>query len=161
MGKVVVKNKLSAYLNNLRKVEKNSADYFADKIANEGRIIAENYYGIDRDDDPENQPNINVSVNILGDGKSQVVASGKGLVYLEYGTGKLGESSNYQFKNPVPRTFHSNKLNRDVSLSEWAYNYAHNENSALPEVDGHRAFAQMFNTAQDLRQKYAKHIVEE
>lgn len=154
---VVIKNTLDRFLGKLERVSDNAPKYFATIVAEKGKEIAQQKYGIT----PESDSTIIVSTNVGENGEAEVIASGDGIFYLEYGTGIEGEKSMYPAdKLKFDIDFYSNVLGRQMHLTEWTYSYANKANKNIPEVKGHKAYAQMFYTAQELRQLYENNIKE-
>lgn len=154
---VVVKNTLERFLGKLERVNENAPKYFASVVAEKGKEIAQQKYGIT----PEVETSITVETIIGENGDAQIIASGDGIFYLEYGTGIEGEKSMYpKDKLQFDIDFYSNVLGRQMHLNEWTYSYAHKFVPNIPPVKGHKAYAQMFYTAQELKQLYEKNIKE-
>ena len=77
------KNKLQRYSN----VNARFTNQVAEEIAKRGEQIArEEYAGLSK---------VNVTHETMGSGMSRVVAERDGLAYIEFGTGRVGEQSNY------------------------------------------------------------------
>lgn len=152
MSKVVKQNDISSFLSKLKgATSKSSMNNFARLVANDGLKIAKEEYA-----------GRNVILKRTGakNGEISITAEGKGLFYLEYGTGVKGEQSNYQGNLKFPIEFTSaykiNGENVDVRLNKWTYYYAYRHKPQLSKTkfEGHEAYAQMFNTAQKLRKLY-------
>lgn len=95
---------------------------------------------------------VNVEYNINGDNTATIIASGDEVAYIEFGTGERGRGT-YEGNLPTKElSFYSNRLKQKVSLEGWVYSYAN-------EIDYNQAFwvgfgakAQMWKTAQYLRE---------
>lgn len=118
----------------------NYKDEIANKFAEVGVKIAQQYYG---------GSHIQVYAEPAVDGKSAIVAEGKGVGYMEFGTGVVGEQAGYQGNLPTrPLTFYSRGASR---ITEgWQYNYAKKQGITGFDWKGTAPQAQMFKTAQDL-----------
>ena len=130
---------------------KNAPDLFADMIADKGLELAEKEYA---------GRNVILKKTRANKGEISISAEGKGLFYLEYGTGVKGEQSNYQgdlnFDVDFISAYKLDGQNVRVHLNEWTYYYAYRHKPQLSKTkyEGHEAYAQMFNTAQKLRKLY-------
>ena len=149
----ITKNGVPNFFNKLKTVEKDLPQHYADKVAQEGYDIANALYGGDA---------VNVWTDSVGEGKSKIIATGKGLLYKEYGTGERGRDSHYpEEKQNVQQDFYSNSLHEQVHLDKWTYSYAHELNPAIPPFEhGQEAGMQMLKTSLELRRKYGKNIKE-
>lgn len=150
---ISVKNGVPSFFQKLKVAEKDLPQYCADKVAQEGYDIANALYGGDA---------VNVWTNSVGEGESEIIATGVGLLYKEYGTGEQGRDSHYpEEKQYVQQDFYSNSLHEQVHLDKWTYSYAHEKNPAIPLFQrGQKAGMQMLNTSLELRREYAKNIKE-
>lgn len=150
----VVKNEISQFLDRLKSVKDLSREKLAKRVAEFGEETARQKYNGASD----KESSIIVSSEIGEDGNVKICAEGKQVAYLEYGTGEKGRLSNYQGDLNFGVSFYSNKLGKNVNLKEWTYSYANeltkNKKVVLPKIDGHEAYAQMFNTAQEIKQKF-------
>lgn len=157
MGKVVIQNDISSFLSKVRRTKtKQYANDIANMIAKDGEEIAKKKYGISTEAEVDGvSPTITVTKEDANNGKAQIVASGKGLFYLEYGTGVKGERSHYKGDLNFPIEFNSS-YGVKVNLNKWTYYYAYQHRPQLSphKFQGHKAYAQMFNTARELRKKY-------
>lgn len=151
---IVKKNHLPRFLNKVKKFSRDAQQTFAGSIAETGKEIAEKLYGITPDKDSA----VTVSTQELGKGKARIIASGKGLIYQEYGTGVQGEKSNYEGNLNFPIDFVSSYTKNGervhVHLNKWTYYYAHQLKLSPKKFEGHEAYAQMFNTGQELKKLY-------
>lgn len=159
MGKVVKQNDISSFLSKVRRTKtKKYADDIANMIAYDGESIAKKKYKISTEADVDGvEPHITVSVeeSEKSKGEAHIIAEGKGIFYLEYGTGVKGERSHYQGDLNFPIEFNSS-YGVKVNLNKWTYYYAYQHRPQLSphKFKGHKAYAQMFNTARELRKKY-------
>lgn len=152
--KIVKENNISSFVKKLKKLSKEAPRTIAQMVAKKGEEIAKKQYA-------SNSTGVQVGiVDADKNGNAQVWAEGKGLFYLEYGTGVKGEQSNYKGNLNFPISFTSSYI-RDgrpvhITLKKWTYYYAYRHKPKLNRVkhEGHRAYAQMFNTAQELRKFY-------
>lgn len=151
---IVKKNTLQRFLNKVNKFSKNAQENLANKIAETGKKIAEMQYGIT----PDKESSVTVTTKSLGKGKARIIASGKGLIYQEYGTGVRGEQSHYEGNLNFPIDFISsyrkNGERVPVHLNKWTYYYAHQLKLSPKKFEGHEAYAQMFKTGQELKKIY-------
>lgn len=148
---VVKTNGISNFLRKIQTTAKKSPDIFAEIIADKGLEIAENEYSgrsvILKKTKPKN-------------GEVSISAEGKGLFYLEYGTGVKGEQSKYEgdldFDIDFTSAYKIDGKNVNVHLNKWTYYYAYRHQPQLTQkkYEGHEAYAQMFNTAQKLKKMY-------
>ena len=152
---ISVKNGVPSFFQKLKVAEKDLPQYYADKVAEEGRDYAQSLYG-------DGAIKVFVDSGTGSVGESQIVAEGVGLLYKEYGTGEKGKDSHYpKEKQQVVHTFDSQPLHRKVTLQEWTYSYAHELNPAIPPFEhGQEAGMQMLKTSLELRRKYSKNIKE-
>lgn len=148
---VVKRNDIASFLSKISATAKNSPDLFAEKIADKGLDIARQEYS---------GRNVTLKKSKVKNGEVSISAEGKGLFYLEYGTGVRGEQSNYQgdlnFDIEFTSAYKINGKNVRVRLNKWTYYYAYRHQPQLSKkkYEGHEAYAQMFNTAQKLRKLY-------
>lgn len=148
---VVKRNDISSFLGKIKATAKNAPDLFADMIADKGLELAEKEYA---------GRNVILKKTRANKGEVSISAEGKGLFYLEYGTGVKGEQSNYQgdlnFDIDFTSAYKLDGQNVRVHLNEWTYYYAYRHRPQLSKTkfEGHEAYAQMFNTAQKLRKLY-------
>lgn len=149
---VVKRNNLSSFLAKLRSATtKGKINNFAEMVADEGLKIAEKEYS---------GRNVILKKTKATDGEISISAEGKGLFYLEYGTGVKGEQSNYQgdlnFDIDFTSAYKIDGKNVHVRLNKWTYYYAYRHTPQLSKkkYEGHEAYAQMFKTAQKLRKMY-------
>ena len=77
------KNKLQKYSN----INVGFTNQVAEEIAKKGEQIAREEYA--------GHSKVNVSHETMGGGRSRVVAEREGLAYIEFGTGRVGQQSNY------------------------------------------------------------------
>ena len=99
-----------------------------------------------------NTKNVKVEYAIYCDNTATIRANGDEVAYIEFGTGERGRGT-YEGNLPTKElSFYSNRLKQKVSLEGWVYSYAN-------EIDYNQAFwvgfgakAQMWKTAQYLRE---------
>ena len=149
---VVKQNDLSTFLWRLKRTTSNKViNEVAEMIADKGLEIAEQEYS---------GRNVVLKKTKPNNGEISISAEGKGLFYLEYGTGVKGEQSNYQgdlnFDIDFISAYKLDGKNVRVHLNKWTYYYAYRHIPQLSKTkfEGHEAYAQMFNTAQKLRKLY-------
>ena len=143
------KNKLKGYSNIKAKV----SNQIADEIARRGEQIArEEYAGISK---------VNITHETMGNGMSRVVAERAGLSYIEFGTGRVGEQSNYPEQN-LPKS--------GVPITgNWDYYYEPSDSKDIVNGQegwwfgktftiGQPAGMQMYRTSQRLRNEMASII---
>jgi hypothetical protein len=130
----------------------NNADFtelkndVAQAIADRGVEIAKEKYGSE---------SIQVSAELIGDGRAKIIAKGDQIGYLEFGTGIQGEGQ-YPKPESLPTKTLQFESPKGVSRETkgWVYNYMkklyHPENK---DVTGRPPKAQMFYTAQELKQE--------
>ena len=139
------KNKLQKYSN----INASLTNQVADEIAKRGEQIArEEYSGLSK---------VNVSRETLGGGASRVIAEREGLSYIEFGTGRVGQQSNYPTEK-LPQS--------GVPITgNWEYYYP-SEHKVTKDgeegwmlgssfVKGKSAGMQMYRTSQRLRNEMA------
>lgn len=90
-----------------------------------------------------------------------IVAEGETIAYLEFGTGERGQGT-YEGNLPENQlTFYSTKFAKDIVLEYgWTYSYANKIDENQPIWQGRESQAQMWKTAQYLRQNLYR-IVQE
>lgn len=94
-------------------IGKQFADTVADSVADRGVEIArEEYKG----------ENVDVRKETLGNGETQIVASGKGLAYMEFGTGEYAKGT-YQGKLPTETISFESPKGKPQSTQGWEYYY--------------------------------------
>ena len=139
------KNKLQRYSN----VNARFTNQVAEEIAKRGEQIArEEYAGLSK---------VNVTHETMGSGMSRVVAERDGLSYIEFGTGRVGEQSNYPTEK-LPQS--------GVPITgNWEYYYP-SEHKVTKDgeegwilgssfVKGQSAGMQMYRTSQRLKNEMA------
>lgn len=142
---------LESFKNKLQKYSSINARFtnqVAEEIAKRGEQIArEQYAGRD----------VNVTHETIGGGMSRVVSEKKGLAYIEFGTGKVGQQSNYD-RAHLP--------DKDVPITGyWEYYYP-SEHKITKNGEkgwyfgktfttGQPAGMQMYHTSQKLRNEMA------
>ena len=139
------RNKLQRYSN----INASLTNQVSEEIAKRGEQIArEEYAGISK---------VNISHEKMGTGMSRVFAERDGLAYIEFGTGRVGEQSNYP-QDKLPKT--------GVPITgEWDYYYP-SEHKITKDgeegwmlgsnfVKGQSAGMQMYRTSQRLRNEMA------
>ncbi len=125
----------------------------ADEVAIRGEQIAREEYG--------GMEKVNVSHETLGGGQSKVVAERKGIAYIEFGTGRVGEQSNYPDKK-LPK--------QGVPITgSWTYYYPSEHKTTVDGkegwflgsnfITGRAAGMQMFKTSQRLRNEMASMVL--
>lgn len=137
------------------------ADVVADKIAARGEEIAKEKYAGAID--------VVVSRTKAVNGECQVTAEGDKIAYMEFGTGLVGKGT-YEGKLPTQTlTFVSPKNSgAKQTTNGWEYNYPNPRTKRDGQgwyydgkyTQGEVAQAQMFKTAQELRQEIVKTGVE-
>lgn len=151
MSKVTVTG-ITNFRNRLQKLKQTTNDELALAIAEYGRDYAQSLYSGE---------SIMVSAENTGNGKARITAEGKQVAFLEYGIGTSGEGS-YEGNLPnQPITF-INRRNQSQTVDEWLYNYYQKtiDEKAKP-VKGFTAKAQMWHTAEDIRQGGATKAVKQ
>lgn len=135
------RNKLQRYSN----INSSLTNQVAEEVAKRGEQIArEEYAGLSK---------VNVTHETMGSGMSRVVAEREGLAYIEFGTGRVGQQSNYPNEN-LPQS--------GVPITgNWEYYYP-SEHKVTKDgeegwmlgssfVKGQSAGMQMYRTSQRLR----------
>ena len=151
MNRVTVKN-ITGFRNRLQKLKQTTNDELALAIAEYGRDLAQSLYSGD---------SVIVTAESTGNGKARITTEGKQVAFLEYGIGTSGEGS-YEGKLPnQPITF-INRRKQPQTVDEWLYNYYQKtiDKDAKP-VEGFTAKAQMWHTAEDIRQGGAEKAVKQ
>jgi hypothetical protein len=149
MKGIVVRNKLDDFLSNLKAMQRNAPQHFAEIVADRGVEIAKEEYA---------GTTATIEKQVNNDGTATITATGNGLFYDEYGTGESGRNANYGGKLEMdePLKFVSTyQKNKPVSLNEWTYSYA-NKLFNKPTITGRPPKAQMFKTSQRLRKEFNK-----
>ena len=139
------KNKLAKYSS----INAKFTNQVADAVAQRGeQIAAEEYAGVS---------NLSITRQRLGSGMSRLIAEKKGLAYIEFGTGKVGQQSNYD-RAHLP--------DKDVPITGyWEYYYP-SEHKITKDGEkgwyfgktfttGQPAGMQMYKTSQRLRNEMA------
>ena len=139
------KNKLQRYSN----INASLTNQVSEEIAKRGEQIArEEYAGLSK---------VNVTHETMGSGMSRVVAERDGLAYIEFGTGRVGQQSNYPTEK-LPQS--------GVPITgNWEYYYP-SEHKVTKDgeegwmlgssfVKGQSAGMQMYRTSQRLRNEMA------
>lgn len=111
------------------------------ELVNVGRNYLENLYGTQ-------------SIQVEGEIKDNVgiiTASGQQVAYLEFGTGTKGEHS-YEGNLPTQDITFTSK-DREITVQGWTYYYAYRLNMSNKAFVGHIAYAQVWRTAQYLREQ--------
>ena len=133
----------------------NNADFtdlkndVAQAIANRGVEIAKTKYSSE---------SIQVSAELIGDGHAIIRAKGDQIGYLEFGTGIQGEGKYPDQSKLPPKTkelvfFSRGKMQK---TDGWQYNYfkkQHETDDSISDYIGSQPQAQMFYTAQQLKQE--------
>lgn len=140
------KGKLQKYAN----LNVGFTNQVAEEIAKRGELIAqEEYAGMSK---------VTVTHESMGGGASRVVAERDGLSYIEFGTGHIGEQSNYP-KNKLPQ--------QGVPITgSWDYYYLPSKHKTTKNgeegwmwgktfVKGRPAGMQMYRTSQRLKNEMA------
>lgn len=143
------KNKLQKYSN----INASFTNQVAEEVAKRGEQIArEEYAGVSK---------VNISHEKMGTGMSRVVAERDGLAYIEFGTGRVGEQSNYP-QDKLPKT--------GVPITgEWDYYYLPSDSKTTINGEegwffgetfttGRPAGMQMYRTSQRLRNEMANMV---
>jgi hypothetical protein len=126
----------------------------ANEVAIEGKNIAMVEYA--------NVDDVIVSHETLGNGKSRIIAQGKGIAYLEFGTGRVGENSNYpKEKLPqkgVPLTgnwqyYYPSSYKRKNKAGEEGWYHKFEGETKASFVTGQKAGMQMYRTSQTLKNR--------
>lgn len=117
-------------------------------ICEAGQNYARSLYG--------GSENVTITAEFVGN-VGKIVAEGEQIAYLEFGTGERG-SGTYEGQLPENAlTFYSNRLGRDVTLEYgWTYSYANKLDDTQAVWQGFAAKAQMWKTAQYLRENIAQ-----
>lgn len=114
------------------------------KVCKAGTEYAKGLYSSDN--------HIELKYELVSDKTAKIIASGEQIAYLEFGTGERGRGT-YQGRLPDQTIeFYSNRLQQDVTLNGWVYSYAHEIDNNQSMWGGFSAQAQMWRTAQYLRQ---------
>jgi hypothetical protein len=137
-------NNFKRKLLNINKNLSNFSQQILQKICQQGVSYAQSIY-------PSSE-NINVKYEILGDNSAKIIANGKKIAYLEFGTGENGRNT-YEGELPTETiSFYSTRLQQNVTLNGWIYSYAHEIDQNQKLWGGAPSQAQMWKTSQYLRQ---------
>ena len=145
MGISITKNTLARFQKKIEGAD-NIADSYAEMLITQALEIARAQYG----DASELQ---DLRTEKVENGVYKLIAFGKQLAYLEFGTGTEGEASGYD-TNKLPKeplVFVSRGAQQETP--GWQYNYYrkhHSDNPNIKDWKGFSAGKQMFNTAQEL-----------
>lgn len=159
MTKILVKAKISNK-DDLDIQLKKLTEYYANKALD---LLLENGVDIAKSKYAGNS----ISVYSEKDGyKGSIIAEGKQVAYLEYGTGIKGkgtyEGNLYSDEISFVPKNQPNNANEVITLDGWTYNY---RKDALGWTDydykGFEAKAQMFHTSEELRQYIKSGIVKD
>ena len=139
------RNKLQRYSN----INTSLTNQVAEEVAKRGEQIAREEYA--------GHSKVNVTHETMGSGMSRVVAERDGLAYIEFGTGRVGEQSNYPTEK-LPQS--------GVPITgNWEYYYP-SEHKVTKDgeegwmlgssfVKGQSAGMQMYRTSQRLKNEMA------
>lgn len=145
----------------LQKYKKITATDIALAVAEKGKDLAQEKYG---------GASVVVTAETLGEGKARISAKGKGVAFLEYGTGRVGEGT-YKGKLPTqPITFESG--GETHTTEGWEYYYDNPKTKVTQNgqegwianktfFTGQAAQAQMWKTANELIGGEARKAIEE
>jgi hypothetical protein len=141
-------------------IDKNFKGKFVKAIVNEGKIIAMKEYG------SSNITSVNVKSTYNKNGEGTISAEGKGIAYIEFGTGTQGQNSNYpKEKLPTQTIEFESPKGSPQSTQGWEYNYDNPQTKKVNEdgelgwyfngqfTDGRKAGMQMYRTSKELRSK--------
>lgn len=155
---VVRKNTLGRFLNRLEKVDKFNFDK---------QNIIEAVQTIGEKTAQEEYIGTHIFVSSEVDNSSVTIrAKGEGIAYMEFGTGRIGEGT-YEGKLPTePLTFESPKGSGDIHTTQgWEYDYDNPKTKTMGGwfygntfTMGKPAQAQMFNTAERLKEELAVEV---
>lgn len=149
----VVQNDLSRFAEKLKRAKNLSsglANKVAEKLAEKGEEFAKGEYRIT----PERESSVSVK-KVVSKNKAQIIATGKQVAYLEFGTGVLGKGT-YEGelpKDPITFTMKHNNVDVAVTVPGWTYNYRKDFLGWTPnDFRGRPAGMQMYNTMKKLRE---------
>ncbi len=149
-------------LNKIRKLKNINATDIAMAVAEKGKDLAQKKYG---------GTSVVVTSETLGEGKSRITAKGKGVAFMEYGTGRVGEGT-YKGTLPTqPISFESPKGEMQTTEG-WQYYYDNPKTKITKDgqegweangvfFTGQEAGAQMWKTANELIGGEARKAIEE
>ena len=158
---IKINNKLAGLQNRLAKVDDgNMTNVIADALTEQGKEIATAMYLGTK---------VEVERTEVVDGEASITATGKGIAYMEYGTGETGRGT-YEGELPTRELTFVSPKDKRIPLSQrihttqgWVYNYDNKYTKILGGwffgntfTTGQPANAQMFKTARELRNEYAK-----
>lgn len=152
---VVKKNTLGRFLEKIKNIDNYelSLSNIADKVADIGLEIAQEEYA-------GTQVDLSKAVN---DNSVELVAKAKGIAYMEFGTGIIGEG---QYKGNLPPKsmvleFESPK-GVPRKTEGWVYDYMKKlYYPDKPSFKGQKPQAQMFNTSRRIQKELSERIVKE
>ena len=145
----------------LQRLKAITNDDIAMAVAERGKDLAQSKYGGD----------VVVTAESLGGGKAKVIASGEKVAFYEYGYGVEGRDSAYKGQLPTePITFES--AGNTHTTQGWEYYYPNSKTKRTVGgqegwfhnkefVTGQPAQAQMWRTANELKQGEAKKAIEQ
>lgn len=127
------------------------ANIMADKIAERGKEIAKTKYSGKK---------VTVTRTKASKGKARVIATGNKIAYMEFGTGIEGQQHDYETlgkgaKKPA-KTLTFVSAGQQQSTEGWQYNYRKEQGQTDKDWKGFQPQAQMFYTAQELREELGK-----
>ena len=150
---------LKNFAKKLEKIGGQTSDFkhqLVKKITQRGKEIAQQEY------DSSNIKKVNVTKHSNKNGTGQIIAEGEKLAYIEFGTGRKGESSNYPTEN-LPK--------EGVPITgEWEYYYP-SEHKVTKDgkegwmwgkvfMEGQEAGMQMYRTSKRLEQEMKSMVKE-
>lgn len=140
-------------LENFSKNRTELADKFANKIADRGVQIAnEQYSGVS---------GVSISKLTSTQGKASIISTGEKVSFMEFGTGIMGKGTYVSWKLPKENiTFESPKGQPQMTKG-WQYDYRKEQGQTEHSHTGFAAQAQMFRTAQQLKQEMSQIVAKE
>lgn len=148
MGIKITKNTLGNFQNKILNQDFDSlVNNLANAIAERGVEIAKEKFGSE---------SVQVYKTEANNGTASIIASGKQVAYIEFGTGIMGDGTYPGKLPPKSRTIKFYSRGNNQETKGWEYNYfkkQHMKSANVKDWKGHQAFAPMFYTGRQLRQE--------
>lgn len=152
---IAIKSKLEALSNKISNMSNSlEVDSVAEALAERGKDIAEALYSSN---------NVQVSRTEVQNGQAEIIASGKGVAYMEFGTGETGRGT-YEGNLPTQTLVFESPKGKPQSTQGWVYYYPNRPINytkffggwffGKTFTTGQPAQAQMFKTHRQLQNEY-------
>lgn len=149
---ITIKSKLESLSNKISNMSNSlEVDRVAEALAERGKDIAEALYSSN---------NVQVSRTEVRNGQAEIIASGKAVAYMEFGTGETGRGT-YEGNLPTQTLVFESPKGKPQSTQGWVYNYPNRYTKLFNGwffgktfTTGQPAQAQMFKTHRQLQNEY-------